>query len=82
MIFILDRHSPLSFFKWGCQLSLSSNVRPGIRILLEKVKGKFMNVIGGKCSFFFLLNMIHCVFEGENVNPDSDDHLDRTLRKV
>lgn len=56
MIFILDRPLivPLSFFKWRRQLSLSSNVRPRIRILLEKVKGEFIYKGDWRQVIFFL----------------------------
>lgn len=43
------------------------------------VKGVFMKEIKGKGYFLLLLKIIHCVFEGEKENPDSDDHLVRAL---
>ena len=30
-------------------------------------------------SFFFLLNMMHCVLEGEKLKPVLEDHCDREL---
>ena len=39
-----------------------------------------MKCVTGIGSFFFLLKIIHCVLEGYNVNPDSDNYLESVLR--
>lgn len=56
-------------------------MRPRIRLLLEKVKEEIINVISGG-SFFFLLKIMHCVLEGENVKPNSSGHLERVFREI